>query len=132
MAKPHTTKTYEYLNPHPKGIKSHSDCVYRALAIATDQEWLQVYDDLTKLGRELLAPPNDKLTYSTYLDRRADRIDPKHPNGKRLTGKDVAGLDPSRVYIVRMANHLAAVKGGKVRDTWNSSDKSAYLIWVLR
>ena len=132
MAKDRTTKSYEYSNPHPKGIKSHSDCVYRAISIATGKEWLQVYDELTALGRELLAPPNDKLTYTTYLDRIADRIDAKHPNGKRRTGKDVAALDPSRVYVVRMANHLATVKGGKVRDTWNSSDKSAYLIWELR
>lgn len=132
MAKPRTTKSYEYSNPHPKGIKSHGDCVYRAISIATGKSWLQVYDELYILGRELLAPANDKLTYTTYLDRIAERLPAHKPNGKRLTGKDVAALDPSRVYVVRMANHLAAVKGGKVRDTWDSSDKSAYLIWELR
>lgn len=131
MAKPKGTKLYAYTNPHPKGIKSHGDCVYRAIAIATGKDWLTVYDELTALGRELLAPPNDKLTYATYLDRIADRIEVKTVGG-RLTGKGVAGRDPSKIYVVRMANHLACVKGGKVRDTWDSTKKSAYIVWELR
>lgn len=134
MAKPANRKgtpTFAYTNPHPKGIKSHDDCVYRAISIATDKDWLTVYDELTKLGRELLAPPNGKLTYATYLDRIADRIEVKTVGG-RLRGKGVARLDSSKTYVVRMANHLAAVKEGKIRDTWNCGDKSAYIVWVLR
>lgn len=131
MARVLKTATYEFTNTHPKGIRTHSDCVYRAISIATGKDWLEVYDELTALGRELLAPPNDKLTYATYLDRRADRIQVK-THGKRATGKSIARLDPAKTYVVRMANHLATVKGGKVRDTWDSGDKAAYIIWVMR
>lgn len=131
MAKAKTTQTYAFTNPHPKGIKSHDDCVYRAISIATGKDWLTVYDELTALGRELLAPPNGKLTFATYLDRIADRIE-VISMGKRATGKTIAKLDPSKIYVVRMANHLACVKDGKVRDTWNSTDKAAYIVWELR
>lgn len=131
MTKPKGTQLYAYTNPHPNGIKSHGDCVYRAISIATGKSWLEVYDELTKLGRELLACPNDKLTYATYLDRIADRIEVKTVGG-RLRGKGVARLDASKTYVVRMANHLAAVKNGKVRDTWNCGDKSAYIVWEMR
>lgn len=131
MTKPKATQLYAYTNPHPRDIKSHSDCVYRAISIATGKDWLTIYDELTALGRELLAPPNDKLTYATYLDRVADRIEVKK-NGKRLTGKDVARLNAHKTYIVRTAHHLAAVQDGKVRDTWDSSDKSAYIVWEMR
>ena len=75
--------------------------------------------------------PNDKLTYATYLDRIADRIE-VISFGKRATGKTIARRDPSKVYVVSMAHHMACVKEGKVRDTWNSSDKAAYIVWELR
>lgn len=131
MTKPRETQLYAYTNPHPKGIKSHGDCVYRAISLATGKDWLTVYDELTALGRELLCPPNDKLTYATYLDRIADRLTIKTAF-KRPTGKSVARLDDSKIYVVRMANHLACVKGGKIRDTWNCGDKAAYIIWEMR
>lgn len=125
------TPTFAYTNPHPNGIKSHGDCVYRAIAIATGKDWLTVYDELYKLGRELLAPPNDKLTYATYLDRIADRQEIRSV-GKRPTGNTVARLDPTKTYVVRMASHLATIKDGKIRDTWNCGHKSAYIVWEMR
>lgn len=133
MTKPRQTPLYEYTNPHPEGIKSRSDCVYRAISIATGKDWLTVYDELTALGRELLSPPNDDFTYKHYLDQIADRVKvPGVMKGKRPTGKHVARMDDTKVYVVRMANHLVCVKSGKVRDTWNSSEKSAYITWQLR
>lgn len=131
MAKSRATSTFVYTNPHPKGVKSHGDCVYRAISIATGKDWLTIYDELTALGRELLAPPNDKLTYTTYIDRIADREDVK-VDGKRLTGKTLANRKDSKVYIIRTANHLATIRNNKLRDTWDSSDKAAYIVWRLR
>lgn len=133
MTKPKGTQLYAFTNPHPNGIKSHSDCVYRAIAIATGKDWLTVYDELTALGRELLAPPNDAKTYKTYLDRIADRVKATGVIvGKRPTGKTVARMDSSKTYVVRMANHLSCIKDGKIRDTWNCGDKAAYIIWEMR
>lgn len=131
MAKPIGTPNFAYTNTHPTGIKSHGDCVFRAISIATGKTWLDVYDELTALGRELLAPPNDKLTYTTYLDRIADRV-PVMVNKKRLTAKDLAKRKDGATYVVRQANHLVTVKDGKVRDTWNSSERGSYLIWSIR
>lgn len=131
MAKTKNTSTFTFTNPHPKGIKTLGDCVYRAVSLATGKTWLEAYDELGALGRELLAPPNDKLTYATYLDRRADRIEVMK-GGKRLTAKDLAKLNDEHTYVVRTANHLATVKGGKLLDTWDSSEKSAYIVWRMR
>lgn len=131
MTKVKNTALYAFTNPHPNNIKGFSDCVYRAISIATGKDWLTVYDELTAIGRELLCPPNDKHTYATYLDRIADRIEVKTVGG-RLTGKGVARLDSSKTYVIRMANHLACVQGGKIRDTWNCGEKSAYIVWQLR
>jgi hypothetical protein len=132
MTKPKATQLYAYTNPHPEGIKSRSDCVYRALAIATGKDWLTIYDELTALGRELLSPPNDDYTYKAYLDKIGKRVQvPGVMTGKRPTGKHVARMDSSKTYVVRMAGHLVCVKGGKIRDTWNCGDKAAYITWEL-
>lgn len=132
MTKPKATRLYAYTNPHPQGIKSRSDCVYRALSIVTGKDWLTIYDELTALGKELLSPPNDDFTYKHYLDKIGKRVKvPSVPTGKRPTGKHVARMDNSKTYVVRMAGHLTAVKGGKIRDTWNCGDKAAYITWEL-
>lgn len=121
------TKTFSYTNTHPNDAKGIGDCVFRAISIATGKDWLVVYDELTALGRELLAPPNDKLTYATYLDKIASRV-PAIVDGKRLLPTQ---LPKSGTYVVRQANHLTCVKDGKVRDTWNTTDRSSYLIWKV-
>lgn len=132
MTKPKGTQLYAYTNPHPEGLKSLSDCVYRALSIATGKDWLTIYDELTVLGRELLAPPNDDKTYKAYLDKVGKRIKPTGVLvGKRPTGKTVARMDDSKTYVVRMAHHLTCVQGGKIRDTWNCGDKAAYITWEI-
>ena len=125
------TPTYAYTNPHPKDLVSLGDCVFRAISVATGKDWLTVYDELTKLGREVLAPPNDKHTYSVYLDRIATR-EPVIHNGKRLMGQQLARRKDGATYVIRSAGHVATVKDGKVRDTWNSGDRSAYIIWKIK
>jgi hypothetical protein len=131
------TKTFAFTNPHPKGSVKVGDCVYRALSIATGKDWLIIYDELTALGRELLAPPNDKLVYAHYLDQIADRKD-VIIGGKRVTADNLARLQQQStesqeaVFVIRTAGHLATVKGGKLRDTWDSGSKAGYVIWELR
>lgn len=124
-----STSTFTYTNPHPKGIRTLGDCVIRSLSIATGKDWLTVYDELTALGRELLAPPTDMVVVKAYLDPIATRIDVK-VDGRRLTARELTKKG-RRTYVVRSAHHLATVKAGKLRDTWDSGDKSAYIVWVL-
>lgn len=130
MRKPKVTPTYQYTNPHPNEIKSLGDCVFRAISIATGKSWLEVYDELCQLGRENLAPPNDGETYKPYLDKIGSRIEVM-VNRKRLTGKDLAKRKDGKTYVIRTAHHLTAIKDGKVRDTWDSGNKSGYLIWEM-
>jgi len=122
------TQWYQYTNPHPKGIKTREDCVIRAISIATGKDWLTVYDELAELGKELLAPQNDKVTSGAYLDKIGKRIN-VIVDGKRLTGKDLTAR--SGTYVMSQAHHLVAIKNGKVRDTWDSSNRSGYIVWKI-
>lgn len=121
------TSTFKYTNTHPKGLRSLGDCVFRAISIATGKTWLEVYDELSALGRELLAPANDNVTYAAYLDKIATRV-PAIKDGKRLLPTQ---LPKTGTFVVRQANHLTCVKNGKVLDTWNTTERSSYLIWKV-
>jgi hypothetical protein len=132
MVKPKSTQHYTYTNPHPKGIKTLGDCVFRAISIATGKDWLTVYDELTTLGREVLAPPNDKATYNVYLDRIADRVEVKYKTAGGTKRHTPRTLPKNGTYVMSQANHLATIKNGKVRDLFDSSSRSAYVIWKVR
>lgn len=121
---------FKYTNPHPKNKKNLGDCTIRALSIATGKDWLTIYDELVELGRELLAPPIDNLVINKYMDEIGTRI-PAIVNGKRLTAKDLCKLKGNHTYVISTAHHLACVKNKKLRDTWDSSFKSGYIIWKI-
>lgn len=111
-------------NPHPAGKKT-GDCVVRALAIAEDKKWLDVYDALCAEGRKLHDMPNMKNTYETYLTKRGWKKQkmPKHATGKRYTLRQLADENPKGLLIVSVAKHLATVKDGNLLDTWDCSRK---------
>lgn len=126
------TEFYTYTNPNPLRYKA-GDCVIRAIAIAFDKNWYDVYDELTALGREMADLPNVSQVYSTYIEQHGGiKISPfKELEGgrKRLTAKDLAKTKGT--FIISTAHHLATVRGHRLRDTWDSSDKSAYKVWRI-
>lgn len=131
MAKPKNTSTFIYTNPHPNGDKNLSDCVYRAIAIATGKTWLQVYDELTLLGRELLAPANDDKTWSAYLTKIGEKIEAKYEKSGRRFRHTPKTLPKKGTYVMSQAHHLVTIVDGKTRDTWDSSNRSAYTVWKI-
>jgi hypothetical protein len=127
-----STPHYQYTNPHPKGVKTLGDCVYRAISVATGKDWITVYKELTDLGLELLAPPNDKATYCVYLDRIAERVEAKHQTTAGIKRHTAKTLPKTGTYVMRQANHLVTIKDGKARDLFDSSNRSAYIIWKVK
>lgn len=125
---PKKTATFEYTNPHPNG-KHIGDCVIRAISVATGKEWLKVYAELCELGREYLETPTG--VFKEYLDKIGTRLPSVIKNKKRITPRQLAKLKDGNTYVVRVANHLVTVKDGKVRDTWDSGEKSSYIIWQI-
>lgn len=124
------TSTFKYTNPHPKKKKNLGDCSIRALSIATGKDWLTIYDELAAIGREILAPQGSMEAINIYMERIGTKI-PVKVDGKRLTAKDLCALRGSHTYVIRTAGHVACVKNKKLRDTWDSSTKSGYIVWKV-
>lgn len=130
-------------NLNPKDNKT-GDCVVRAIMKGTKQTWTKVYQDLCKIGLELVAMPNSPEVYQKYLKdigwtkQRMPKIIVPTINGygekgttyKRLTVEEFADENPKGTFIISVANHLTVIVDGTLIDTWNCSYKSMGNYWT--
>ena len=125
-------KRYVYYNANPAD-KVTNDCVIRALAVAFDKPWIDVFDELTSIARENFDVATSKDIYTKYLElHQAEYIKTMEKGKKRLSGEDFARQYKSGIYILRMANHLTVCVGGVIYDTWDCSGKMVYNAWLVR
>jgi hypothetical protein len=123
---------FKEFNAHPKGIKT-SDCVVRAIATATDTDYLECRRELNRKKRE--------LGYSSYKDTKFlydylkgyPRLIFKAIKGEpRIKGNDFTELHPKGTYILKMAGHITACVDGVILDTWDCSYRSVYTAWEIK
>lgn len=112
-----------YTNPNPSK-KLVGDCVIRAVSIVLDQTWLETYDGITAVGRELRDMPSSNAVWDTYL---RDMGYVKHvipdtcPECYRVA--DFCWDHPSGDYLLATGTHVIAVLNGDYYDTWDSGDE---------
>lgn len=124
---------WKYYQPNKKDLKDkYGDCVIRALTKALEMEWLEVFDDIQPLSREMQVPFNCKPCYEKYLeDKGFDYKGISNAKGtKRPTVQSFAKDHKEGTYVLRVANHIVTAKDGYFYDTWDSGSKSLYGYWV--
>lgn len=124
---------YKYYQPNKKDLRdNHSDCVIRALTKVMNKEWLEVFDDLVPIAREIQAPLNIKEVYEAYLKNNGFKyVGISNKKGtKRPTVESFAKDHKIGTYYLNVANHCVAVVDGIYYDTWNCGRKSLYGYWV--
>lgn len=104
------------------------DCVCRAIAIALELPYDQVYRELAQANQEAGGKRSARnglyrSVYEAYLN--------KHGwvwhSAPKLEGRKARFNDlPQGRLIARMARHVAAVIDGKLHDTWDSRHKMVY------
>ena len=125
-------KYYEYYQPNTKDIKDeYGDCVIRAITKATNKSWLEVFDDMIPVSREMQVPFNCKPCYSKYLENLGFKyFGISNAKGtKRPTVENFAKEHKDGTYILRVANHIVTCSNGKYFDTWDCGRKSLYGYW---
>ena len=114
---------FVYTNPNPNK-KLVGDCVIRAVSIVLDQTWLETYDGITAVGRELRDLPSSNAVWDAYL---RDKGYVKHiipdtcPECYRVA--DFCWDHPSGDYLLATGTHVIAVLNGDYYDTWDSGDE---------
>ena len=119
-------------NPNPKH-KEVSDCVIRALCIALNRSWYQIYDDLSMLGREECNWGNSDSVWGKYL--YLNGFEPfllPHTCPKCITVREFTYEYPKGIYIIGTGSHAVAVMDGDYYDSWDSGDEIPSFFWRIR
>lgn len=118
------------LNPEKKEV---GDCVIRALAIALDMTWTEVYDDLYLLGREWHDMMSSNEVWGLYLYRHGFEpfMLPK-TCPQCLTVKEFCKKYPHGTYIIGTGDHAVAVINGDYFDSWDSGNSVASYFWRVQ
>lgn len=120
-------------NSNPKN-KITNDCIIRAITIATNKRWEDVYRELTELGIRKGLMINDKKNWKAYLKMLGyeKQKTPKKEDNKRYSIKEFYEelAETQQIYIVSIRSHLTIIKDKNLYDTWNCSNKCMGNYWV--
>lgn len=120
-----------YFQPNLMATRNSNDCSVRALCAACDMGWLEAFDSLVKIGRQIQDMPNGDKTLLTWMSQNGfvRHSIPISKGSKRPTVKQFAETHPEGTFVVRVAGHVVAVKEGQYWDCWDSGRKAVYSYW---
>ena len=119
---------FVYDNPNPKQIRV-GDCTVRALAIATDQPWEEVYLALSAYGYNLCDMPSSNVVWGQYLYDMGYSRDIAGKSCPMCTIAEFSELNNKGVFILGTGTHVVCVKDGDYHDTWDSGDETPIFVW---
>lgn len=115
---------WQYINLNPRK-KSVGDCTIRAIGIATDRNWYDVYLDLCLFGMLMCDMPSSNAVTTAYLKKNGFRrrtIPDDCPDC--YTIEDFCKDHPQGTYIIGTGSHLTTVIDGDLWDSWNSENET--------
>ena len=119
-------------NPNPAG-KEVPDCVIRAICIALNRRWLDVYDDLCSLGRREYNMPSADSVWGKYLyEHGFEPFVLPRTCPRCLTIGAFTRAFPEGIYIIGTGIHAVAVIDGNYYDSWDSGNEIASFFWRIR
>lgn len=118
-------------NPNPQH-KEVPDCVVRAITIALNRRWIDVYDDLCALGRREFNMPSADAVWGKYLYQMGFEpfLLPK-TCPKCITIRAFAHMFPRGTYIIGTGSHAVAVVNGDYYDSWDSGNEIPSFFWKI-
>jgi hypothetical protein len=102
------------------------DCVIRAIAIATQQDYMVALKELFAIGIELGNLPNSEAVYGAYLESKGFvKHKPfRNPKGKKYTVRELP-IEDDGVYVIHTTSHVTTIMNRQIRDSWFCGDSSA-------
>lgn len=118
------------VNPAKKNV---GDCVIRAVGIATEQSWLDVYDAVCETGRGEFDMPSSDAVWGLYLYRQGFEpfILPRQCP-RCMTVKAFCAMFPKGAYVIGTGSHAVCVLDGDYYDSWDSGSQLASFFWRIK
>ena len=120
---------YVSVNPNPLNNDT-GDCVIRAIAIAENMEWDDVYLELMLEGFIQKDMIESNKLWNSYLRRKGYTrhiIPDTCPDC--YTIRDFAMEHPVGTYILGTGSHAVTVRDGNYLDSWDSGNKVPIYYW---
>lgn len=116
-------------NPNPNGSYVE-DCVIRAISIATDKPWDEVYINVALQGFIMKNMPSVNKVWGNYLSS-IGFVNYLLPNTcpDCYTIRDFCRDNMIGTFILATGSHVVAVKDGDYYDTWDSGDQMPTSLW---
>lgn len=111
---------YKYFNANPRGKKT-TDCVIRAISVATGKGYFQVLDELIAMTKKTGWTFNERRLEQKYLEANEfiKMKQPKDASGHRYLLRDLDKVTKSETVIVAVNGHMTVVKEGCCIDIWD-------------
>lgn len=125
---------FKFYNAHPKGLRVN-DCVKRAIAKATDMDYMEVSRELNRYKKITGAKAyNSDRNCFKYVENvlKAKKLSFPAEKGKsRMNGIMFCATHPKGRYILNMAGHWSCCVDGVIYDTWDCSEKCVYTAYEI-
>lgn len=118
---------FSYYNINPKGERV-SDCVTRAITLASGLDYQEVRDKLRYTAKLLNC---DKLCVCCYRHLLDDVLKYQRVDCDGYSLGDFADKHPYGVYLVRMNGHISCLIDGTVYDIWDCRDEWLTDAWKV-
>lgn len=119
-------------NPNP-AHKEVPDCVIRAITIALNRRWIDVYDDLCALGRKEFNIPVADAVWGKYLYQMGFEPFLLPDNCPTCVTIDLfTKMYPRGVYIIGTGSHAVAIIDGDYYDSWDSGSEIPSFFWRIK
>ena len=110
-----------------------NDCVIRAIALATEIDYLEVRDALFTTAKYVGRMPNDKQVYEAFLKVNGwvKKSPLKKSNNKKYKVKNISKFFTSyKNVIIHTTCHLTTLIDGDLNDTWDCREWCANSYYV--
>lgn len=119
-------------NPNPLG-KQTSDCVVRAIAIATEQSWKRTYRELCDLGEIEAEMPNANIVWGLDLrEKGATQFLLPESCPTCITVRAFCERYPEGIYVIGTGTHAVACIDGDWYDSWDSGNEAPSYFWRVK
>ena len=109
-------------NPYKRTV---GDCVIRAICVAENKEWDDIFLDLMLKCFSVKDIPSSNEVWSSYLkDIGYSRYIIPNTCPDCYTIKDFTKDNPIGTYILASGTHVVVAKDGNYIDTWDSGDET--------
>ena len=119
-------------NPNP-AQKEVPDCVIRAIAIALNMPWLQVFDELYSVARMDFNMPSADSVWGHYLYLKGfEPFSLPYECPKCITIEEFTRRFSQGIYIIGTGAHAVAVINGNYYDSWDSGSEICSFFWRIK